>query len=165
MAKLRTWLIVIFSIFAFLVVCMIGLAGASAYWVSKHISTHRTSASEAVTEFDRQRASFRGEKALVTNEDVDDVPGIQRRLDALPAGASTPTEMHILVWQPDEERSVNIALPFWLLKIGKRKIDIGSSGFDFNRLRIDVRDLERIGPKLLVDMQRPGGERVLVWTK
>ena len=25
--------------------------------------------------------------------------------------------------------------------------------------------LERIGPKLIVDVERPGGERVLVWTK
>ena len=48
---------------------------------------------------------------------------------------------------------------------GKRKIDIGASGFDFDRFRIDVNYLERIGPRLIADIQRPGGERVLVWTR
>jgi hypothetical protein len=73
--------------------------------------------------------------------------------------------MAILVWDPDEQRTVRIALPFWLLKIGKRKIDIGASTFDFERFRLDVNDLERIGPRLIADFQRPGGERVLVWTR
>ena len=83
----------------------------------------------------------------------------------MPTSTTKPTEMAILVWDPDGERTVRIALPFWLLKMGKRKIDIGSNAFDFDRLRIDVRDLERIGPKLIADIQKPGGERVLVWSR
>ena len=75
------------------------------------------------------------------------------------------TDLAILVWDPTDERTVRISLPFWVLKLGRRKIDIGNSGgFDFERLNIDVDQLEKIGPRLLVDVQRPGGERVLVWS-
>jgi hypothetical protein len=70
------------------------------------------------------------------------------------------------VWSPNSERTVRISLPFWLLKLGRKKIDIGGAdSFDFERMQIDVNQLERIGPKLLADLERPGGERVLVWTK
>ena len=88
------------------------------------------------------------------------------RLAALPPAATPATDLAILVWDPTDERTVRISLPFWVLKLGRRKIDIGNSGgFDFERLNIDVDQLEKIGPRLLVDVQRPGGERVLVWTK
>lgn len=165
MAKARTWIIVILSVIGFIVVCMMVLAGAGAYWLTRHIKTSPTTATEAVKTFDQERARFGAEKALVTLEDVDNSAGVQRRLEAMPTSAVKPTEMAILVWDPDEARTVRIALPFWLLKMGKRKIDIGSGGFDFDRFRIDVNDLERIGPRLIVDLQRPGGERVLVWTR
>ena len=41
----------------------------------------------------------------------------------------------------------------------------GSDGFDLDRLNLDVRELERVGPLVLVDHNLPRGERVLVWTQ
>lgn len=165
MAKARTWIIVILSIIGFIVVCMMVLAGAGTMWLMRHVKTSPTSATQAVKTFDQERARFGAEKALIGLDDMDNAPAVQKRLDVMPTSAVKPTEMSILVWDPDNERTVKIALPFWMLKIGKRKIDIGSSVFDFDRFRIDVNDLERIGPKLIADIQRPGGERVLVWTR
>ena len=165
MAKARTWIIVILSIVGVTVVGLMVLAGAGTMWMMRHIKTAPTTATQAVRTFDQERLRFGTEKALIGSEDIDNAPGVQRRLDAMPTASVKPTEMTILVWDPDQERTVRIALPFWMLKIGKRKIDIGSSGFDFDRFRIDVNDLERIGPKLIADIQRPGGERVLVWTR
>ncbi len=165
MAKARTWIIVILSIIGFIVVCLMVMAGAGAYWVGSHIKTAPSTATQAVKTFDQERARFGTEKPLIGSEDIDNAPGVQKRLEALPTASVKPTEMSVLVWDPDDERTVRIALPFWMLKIGKRKIDIGSGAFDFDRFSIDVNDLERIGPKLIVDITRPGGERVLVWTK
>ena len=165
MAKARTWIIVILSVIGFIVVGLMVLAGAGAYWIGSHIKTSPTTVTQAVKTFDQERARFGTEKALIGNEDIDNTSGVQKRIDAMPSASVKPTEMSILVWDPDEERTVRIALPFWMLKIGKRKIDIGSNAFDFDRFQIDVHDLERIGPKLIADIQRPGGERVLVWTK
>lgn len=165
MPKARTWLIIILSTIGFIIVCLMVLAGAGAYWVGKHIRTSPTTATQAVKTFEQERARFGAEKALIGMEDVENTAGVQRRLEAMPTSAVKPTEMQVLAWDPDEERTVRVALPFWLLKVGKRKIDIGGGGFDFDRFQIDVNDLERIGPKLIVDITRPGGERVLVWTK
>lgn len=165
MAKARTWIIVILSIIGFVFVCLMVMAGVGAYWVGSHIKTAPSTATQAVKTFDQERARFGTEKPLIGSDDIDNAAGVQKRLEALPTASVTPTEMSVLVWDPDDERTVRIALPFWMLKIGKRKIDIGSGAFDFDRFRIDVNDLERIGPKLIVDLTRPGGERVLVWTR
>lgn len=165
MAKARTWIIVILAIIGFVVVGLLVLAGAGTMWMMRHVNTAPATATQAVKTFDQERARFGAEKPLIGLDDVDNAAAVQRRIEAMPTSATRPTEMHILVWDPDDERTVRIALPFWMLKLGKRKIDIGSSAFDFDRFRIDVNDLERIGPKLLADIQRPGGERVLVWTR
>jgi hypothetical protein len=165
MAKARTWIIIILSVVGFIVISLMVLAGAGTVWMMRHITTSPTTATQAVKTFDQERARFGTEKALIGLEDVDNSAGVQRRIDAMPTASVKPTEMEILVWDPDEERTVRIALPFWLLKMGKRKIDIGSSAFDFDRFRIDVNDLERIGPRLIADIQRPGGERVLIWSR
>ena len=165
MAKARTWIIVIFSVIGLIVVGLMVMAGAGTYWMMNHIKTSPATATQAVKTFDQERARFGTEKALIGSEDIDNASGVQRRLDAMPSASAKPTEMEILVWDPNDERTVRIALPFWMLKIGKRKIDIGSGAFDFDRFSIDVNDLERIGPKLIADITRPGGERVLVWTK
>jgi hypothetical protein len=165
MAKARTWIIIILSVIAFIFVCLMVAAGAGAYWMTKRIHTAPTTATQAVKTFEQERQRFGTEKALIGFEDVDNAAGVERRIRELPAASVKPTEMSILVWDPNDERTVRIELPFWLLKMGKRKIDFGSGGFDFDRFRIDVNDLERIGPKLIADIQRPGGERVLVWTR
>jgi hypothetical protein len=165
MAKARTWIIIILSIIGFIAVCLMVAAGAGAYWMTKRIHTSPTTATQAVKTFDQERQRFGTEKALITLEDVENGPAVQKRIDALPTATVKPTEMTILVWDPDDERTVRIELPFWILKMGKRKIDIGSNAFDFDRFRIDVNDLERIGARLIADIQKPGGERVLVWTK
>jgi hypothetical protein len=165
MAKARTWIIIILAIVGFFVICMMVAAGAGTFWLMRHVNTAPASATQAVKTFEQERARFGTEKPLIGLDDIDNGPAVQKRIDALPTSTTKPTEMAILVWDPDQERTVRIALPFWLLKLGKRKIDIGSNAFDFDRFRIDPRDLERIGPKLIADIQKPGGERVLVWSR
>jgi hypothetical protein len=75
--------------------------------------------------------------------------------------------MVVMVWDQDKERLVQVSMPFWLLKLGRRKIDLanGDRGFDIERLNIDVGELERIGPMLVLDLRSASGERVLVWTQ
>ncbi len=166
MAKARTWILIILAVLGALVVCLFVLAGASTYWVMKHIKTQPSSATSAVRTFDQERAQFGEQKALLTSDEIDTPSVLQRKIDALPPGTALATNMEILVWSPTSERTVRISLPFWLLKLGRKKIDIsGADSFDFERLHIDVNQLERIGPKLIVDVERPGGERVLVWTR
>ena len=165
MPKARTRIIILLSVVGAIVIGLMVMAGVGTMWMMRHINTAPSTATQAVKAFEQERARFGTEKPLIGIDDLENGPAVQRRIDALPTAAVKPTEMAILVWDPDDERTVRIALPFWLLKLGKRKIDIGTGAFDFDRYRIDVKDLERIGPKLIVDIQRPGGERVLVWSR
>ncbi len=166
MAKARTWILAILAVIGGLVICLFVLAGASTYWVMRHIKTTPATATAAVKTFEQERAQFGAEQALLSLDELEKPENIQKKIDALPAGSAPATNMEVLVWSPNSERTVRISLPFWLLKLGRNKIDIaGADSFDFNRLQIDVTQLERIGPRLLADLERPGGERVLVWTK
>jgi hypothetical protein len=61
---------------------------------------------------------------------------------------------------------VNVSVPFWILRMGKQKMDFaGRDGFNFDRLHLNVADLERIGPALILDYRPANGERVLIWTQ
>jgi hypothetical protein len=73
----------------------------------------------------------------------------------------------IKAWDPDEGRIVNLTIPIWVLAMGKRKVDLGfgPDSFDMRRLDLDFKDIERIGPALLIDVRSRSGERVLIWTE
>ena len=45
------------------------------------------------------------------------------------------------------------------------RIAHGANGFDFERLNLDVDELERIGPALVFDFRNQDGARVLLWTR
>jgi len=40
-----------------------------------------------------------------------------------------------------------------------------AEGLDLRRLDLDLKEMERGGSLLVVDLRAPGGERVLVWTQ
>jgi len=166
MAKARTWILIILAGIGVLVVVLLVLAGVSTYWVMSHIKTNPATATSAVKTFEQERAQFGAQQALLSLDELENAAAVQKKVDALPAGSALASTMEILVWAPNSERTVRISLPFWLLKLGRKNINIGGAdSFDFERLQVDVNQLERIGPKLIVDLERPGGERVLVWTK
>ena len=166
MAQKRNWLVIILAIIGAIVVCLFVLAGAGAYMVARHITSKSSTATAAVKTFEDQRAQFNGQTPVIALDDLDSPEVVRKKLDALPTSTTPISDLHVLVWSPDSQRTVDISLPMWILKMGKRKMDFGSnSGVDFERYRIDITDIERIGPHLLVDLEKPGGERVLVWTK
>lgn len=166
MAKARNWLLIIFAVIGVLVVCVVAFAGVGIYAVTRNFKIQPATATTAVKTFEQARAQFGAEKPLLTLEELETPATVQKKIDALPAAQTLASNLEILVWAPNDERTVRITLPFWLLKFGRKKINIsGADSFDFDRLRIDINQLERIGPKLIVDLERPGGERVLVWTK
>ena len=167
MARARTWILIIFAGIGIIVVCLMAAAGLGTVWLMRHINTQPATATSAVKTFEQERARLGAQQALLTLDDIEnDAASVQRKIDNLPVSSTPATEMEILVWSPNKDRTVRITLPFWLLKLGRKKITIaGADSFDFDRLKIDVSQLERIGPKLIADIERPGGERVMVWTR
>jgi hypothetical protein len=164
MAKRRTWLWILVTIVGLCLVAVIAVAGFGMYFVSSHVNAGPSSSADALRAFDEAGARFK-DTGPVFELDEREHPRMVRRLSALPASKVKTEVMWILAWDPDSERLVKVSLPFWVLRLGRQKIDIMNGGFDFERLQIDVNELQRVGPILLFDHRSSGGERVLVWTQ
>ena len=151
------------------VACVVGLiavAGAGAFFVARHITTQATTEVAARRTFDAARAPFASTPALI-ELDASERPHEVRRIDDLPTSPVRPTTLCVLAWNPDDGRLAQASVPFWLLRLGRRKTNLINrrDGFTLEHLNIDVPDLERIGPAIVLDYQTPSGERVLVWTQ
>ena len=162
----KTWLKITLVVVALGMLGMCAIAGAGVYFVSKHVKTSRVSSSSAIKQFDETLARFKDQKPLI---EIDSAERVRKTRDPaeLPTAANKATNVVVKAWDPDEGRIVNLSIPIWVLAMGHRKVDlgIGEDSFDLRRLNLDFKDIERIGPVLLVDVRTRTGERVLIWTE
>jgi len=160
----RTWLWIVLAALGLCVIFVIAIAGVGLYFVSSHVSTKTSTSAEAFSAFDAARAPF---KELPPVYEIDDRERVKqvRKIAELPDGKTRANHMQVLVWDSDHERLVKVSVPFWVLKMGHQKIDIANSDFELERLQLDVKELERVGPVLLLDLRSRGGQRVLIWTQ
>jgi len=165
-ASKKTWIWIIVACLGMGVMSLFGLAAAGVYFVASHIDTERVSSAEAMRAFDDARAEFKEMKPLF---ELDNSERAQptRVLREIPSGTTRPDDLWIMAWDPDDGRMLKISLPFWMLRMGRRNLDVhhDETGFDLEDLDLDVEELERIGPTLVFDLRAPEGERVLVWTR
>jgi hypothetical protein len=161
----KTWLLIIAGFGAACVIGLIALAGAGVYFAREHIKTQPATAEDARQAFDKAREPFKDQRPLIEVDEFDR-PRL-RDTASMPTSQTKPAQLSILIWDPDDGRTVRMSLPFWLLRLGRKNIEIGSNDrqVDLENLDLDFDELERIGPALLMDMQRPSGERVLLWTQ
>ena len=160
----RTWLWIVLAAFGLRVIFVIMIAGAGLYFVRSHVSTKTTTTAEAFSAFDAARAPFKDIPPVYEVDDRERVKQL-RKLTELPDGQTRAQYMQVLVWDADRERLVKVSVPFWVLRMGHQKIDIANSPFEIERLQLDVKELERVGPLLLLDLRSRGGQRVLIWTQ
>jgi hypothetical protein len=162
----KTWLKITLVVAALGMLGMCAIAGAGIYFVSKHVKTTRVSSSSAIKQFDDALARFKDQKPVI---EIDSAERVRRARDTadLPTSPTKATNFVVKAWDPDEGRIVNLTIPIWVLAVGRRKVDlgIGPDSFDLRRLNLDFKDLERIGPVLLLDVHTQTGERVLIWTE
>jgi hypothetical protein len=160
----RTWLWIVLAAFGLCVIFVIVIAGAGLYFVRSHVSTKTTTTAEAFSAFDAARAPFKDVPPVYEVDDRERVKQV-RKIAELPDGKTRAQYMQVLVWDADRERLVKVSVPFWVLRMGHQKIDIANSPFEIERLQLDVKELERVGPLLLLDLRSRGGQRVLIWTQ
>lgn len=165
MAVRRKWLWIIGGLFAAVIVVLSVAAGAGIYFVTKNISTRESTGPEAAKAFDEARKTFAAQQPLV-ELDAMERPRTTRDLSALPTGKA-PEHLWVLAWNPREQRIVKVSIPFWLLRMGPRSLDMqgGNGSFNLERLNLDMQQLERVGPQLVADFSVSSGERILIWTK
>jgi hypothetical protein len=166
MTAKRTWLWIVVGVAGFFVVVLIALAGSGVYFVTHHVHSEHGTAPDALRAFDAVAASL-GSPRPIYELDTSDEPRLVRPLADIPTAASHPDTLYMLAWDPDQARLVRVSLPFWLLRVGHRKMRVmrDSNGFDFERLNLDVDELARIGPALVFDFRNQDGVRVLLWTQ
>jgi hypothetical protein len=164
MAKRRTWLWILVAVVGLVLVGVIAVAGFGMYFVSRHVHTGSATSTDAFQAFDNARAPFKDAKAIFELDDRER-PRQRRQISELPTAPKKAEFVWILAWDPEQDRLVKMSLPFWVLRLGRQKIDIANGGFDFERLELDVSELERVGPVLLFDLRAASGKRVLIWTQ
>jgi hypothetical protein len=166
MASRRTWLWIVVGVLGFGIFCLIAVAGAGVYFVSRHIKTERVTNADAIRAFDDVKARFPGAVPLYELDNTEQ-PRMVHPLTDLPSSNAKPDQLWLLAWDPDDERLVKLSLPFWVLTVGSQKMEVAGRGrdFDLDRLKLDPRELERIGPRLVFDFRDRDGARVLLWTQ
>jgi hypothetical protein len=166
MATRRTWIWVLGAVLGVGLVAMLAVAGAGVYFVTSHIRSERSDPAEATRAFEAAPGPLHGRPALFEMDDSDQ-PRPVRPLPLLPNGPTASKELFLLAWKPEEARLVHVRLPFWMLRVGNHRMRISGNGpsFDLERLNLDVDELERIGPAIVMDFRGQDGVRVLVWTQ
>ncbi len=172
MAKTKTWIWIIAGFLGVCVLVLMAVAGAGVYFVTQHIQAKKIATGDALHQFEEARSMLKDKKPLLELDRLGHPREIQRT-EQMPTSLVKPTDMVILAWNPDRGRIVRFSVPFWLLLMGKRKVDLfdtgnggnGNNSFDIDRLNIDVKELQRIGPAFVLDYVTMNGDRVLIWTQ
>jgi hypothetical protein len=156
---------VLIGLFATGLVVLVAAAGAGIYYVTRHVQAEPSSSADAIREFDAVKQSFANARPLYEMDRADH-PRATKPLSSLPTAPTPPKDLRVLVWDPDQERVLKLSLPFWMLRLGKQKFSLPQGqGVDLDRFDLDLGQLERIGPALVVDYRHAEGARVLLWTQ
>jgi hypothetical protein len=164
MAKVKTWVWVVIGVIAIGILGIVAMAAAGLWFVRSHVDVRTTTAAAASSDFESVRQRFSAQKPLI---ELDDHGEFVRANTDRPAGTVRPQTLNVFVYDPEEEKSVRMELPFWLLRLksGGTRFSMGGGNVDLAKLRLTVEDLERFGPTLILDQKDHKGARVLVWSQ
>lgn len=167
MAKKTPWGWIIFGIVAATVLVGVLFVAVAGFVVYQQFAFKSVPATErsAEAKFEAMAKRFEGQKPLLVIKDGEPVV---RMPD--PTRKRAPIEaLHVMVWDPSEERVVSLSIPFWLIRMTNGRpirLSTNESGHDVApHLKITADDLERFGPGLILLHREEGGERVIVWAQ
>jgi hypothetical protein len=166
MASRKTWVWIVVGVVGVGVVALIATAGAGIYFVTHHIQTEGSTSDEAVHAIDAAKAALASQRPLY-EIDPDAEPRLARPLADIPSAVPKPEFVWMIAWDPDDQRLIKVSMPLWMLRFGRQRITVkrDEQAFDLAKLDLDVAEIERIGPSLLLDFKNRAGARVLVWTR
>ncbi len=166
---LPRWAWAFIVIVALFVIGIIAMAGAGVYFVTKQVQVREASPARAQSLFEQRRERFKNATPLIELDSDGEI--VRSHIDELrakaPASSAELDALHVLAWDADNDKIVQVAIPFWLLRLKRGPIDVFSDTAGLRRanLRITVADLEALGPSLIIDHRGHHGDRVLVWTQ
>ena len=165
-SRKRTWVIALVSIAALAVFGTVVLIGLGAYVFMSNVDIQDATPETAEHSFQEALAQFIGDEPLIrlTREDGEVQAELLRR--DRPSDVR-PESLHVIVWDPREERLVNVRIPLWLLRFGDNAtVDFSEADGDIvGDLDLSLEDIDHHGPGLVLDYQDADRERVLLWAE
>jgi hypothetical protein len=165
MAEKRTWVSVLIAAAAIAVILGLVAIGTTIFWFRQHVNAQYTSRDSAVQEFSRERARFAGQEPLVELRSGES-PIVHRAAQS--SGVSL-TALHVLAYDPEEERLIRASVPFWAARLSPMAaFSITSEDSEiFGKLQLTADDIARHGPGIVMiaDGVPVHGARVLVWAE
>ncbi len=139
-------------------------------FVVRHRDATPVTTTAAQAEFERLRAQFAGQTALV------DMQARSSRSPATAASARPLRAFHTVIFdRRGGDRLVEVSVPFWLGRTYARHDGsfawlgeltfLDDTEFDPEPLRLSIDEIERHGPGLLVDYRHPGGGQFVAWVE
>lgn len=166
MSTKRKWIAIAIGVVILLFFVAVGAVIFTVSYARDHLQVSNSSEAEAMRAFNEVHARFPG-RALIEMKDGEAVPSDD--LSKTPASKIELTTLHVLAWDPREERLARVEIPFWLLRLKSGPISFGSyaASMGDDRVRLRVEDIERRGPGIVVDVTdtRRGRGRALVWAE
>jgi Tfp pilus assembly protein PilE len=163
--KTKTWVSILVAVVIVVVLVGIAALAGTTYFFMSHI--HQTSAAEnqAADRFAREREKLSGRRALLELDERDEVV-VNREVTAERPSTAKLQTLHALVYDPREERIVEVNIPFWLLRVmPSGRMSFGNRRINLDSTRVTVADLEQHGAGLILDHRDRRGSQVLVWTE
>src|SRR5687768_621584 len=128
--KARTWIWIVAAVVIVGILGLVAMAGVGFYFASKHIDTRSASPASAAKAFEDVRVRYQNQRPLIELDDR----GHFRRANTRnpPASVTSPEQLHVLAYDPDEGRIVRLSIPFWLLRL-----KMAGATIDFNGRQMD----------------------------
>ena len=159
----KTWVWVVLGVAGLFIAGFLALSGFGIYMFIQHVGWESATPASAEERFEQTRMQFEGETPLITITGGNGLE-ISRREEQSHAKAEV---LHVLTWDPDDERLISLSIPFWLLRrVGRGTINLSEDDDDpFGDLDLTFEDLEWHGPGVILNYEAAGDDRVLVWTQ
>jgi hypothetical protein len=148
-------------------VCVALVAGVG-YWAYASFAPDARFVDQATADaqIEEIRARFKQQKPLI---DIEDDETARLQTEGRPGGFTGQLRsLHIAAYDTHAGKLVRFSVPFWMLRMAPDgKVSVGDGMLDGVRGadQITVKQLEALGPGLLIDESKPDGGRVIVWTE
>lgn len=162
-APKRRWLVILAGVCLLVGVVVAGVGAVSYFYFRDRLDIARgTSRSDAVARFEAERQRFADRRPLL-------VMGDNRRpryAEGVPEhrNAGEVATFNVLAWDADDGALVSVSVPMWLLRMKSGPISFGEyiADLDEQAVRLGPEDLQRYGPGVLLDIESPDGDLVLL---
>jgi len=161
----RTWIWIVVAVAIALALLLLGFAGMSVYLVMRDMQVTQATPASAERELADARARLGDQVPLIHLQGREPrlaESDIERR--AARYTGPPPEQLRVMAFDPKENKLVRLSIPMWLVRLRGAGAFPVELGLDTRRVTLDLGQLDRIGPALLVDEEIEGA-RVLIWTE